>query len=852
MKSPALKPLLAASLLAASTPLVSAAPISDISINPEAIEVGEPVNVRFFIEPDAEFDAVLVYFNAKPRLRALIKKDDLLSDPGKLIFATALKTSAWNRGALEPGEQVISARLLDKEKKLLHYQRLGRVRVAPATADPAESARNRIKLLTEEYPAPEYPDALKAETWTNTDAGRSDVVLPPWTPIQADGMSFSVWNRTYTFGDNGLPEKILSGGAHLLTEPVRLVIERDGMVLEGQFEAHVVEATDTRAVIESVGRFDGFQLRTRTRLEYDGFCYVESVVIPDRDGVRLDSLNLRVVVAKDAATHFAHSGLGTLPQTKADPDLMIASAEMGGALGGEAVTLPWSPQILLSGREQGLAVGFLDERDWRVADENAMLVLSPGAENTTLTARFADVPGKLDTPRTFRWYFNALPARPLMSWGDYALFFTDQQPDAFSFLAHFEKGAAGQAPIDKAIAGGLRMIIVHQDWTELQGYPGTFDEARANILRQVVQAAHGRGLKVVVYLARELSTAAPEWQDHAEKMVQFPLVGGRGRKEPRATTMRPLANEVFNDLTMVRLRDLIRDFDIDGVFLDSNAAMAVSFNQAAGFGYQKPDGRWTGTSNALEARAHIRRMATLLKHEEKKDGVIISHIGTWNPAAAFADISLTGEGETYFKKIRSDLTLRDLLSLDQFNAKYSPAVSGTPMLWMSKPSRGGLDFDANTAVTLQYGVLPRVTQGFVYYGAVADPAKVPAEQKQSFRSFQLWRHFFDFDPADAEWVPFWKITDYLQPAAQLTRHQAVGLHLVRGKRALLILSNLEPEAATLRFALDPAKFGFAGEVAARDPEAGAGLAFKDATLIVEVPAENYRLVILSESVKEQE
>ncbi|MCF7837383.1 MAG: hypothetical protein K9N49_02025 [Candidatus Marinimicrobia bacterium] len=67
---------------------------------------------------------------------------------------------------------------------------------------------------------------------------------------------------------------------------------------------------------------------------------------------------------------------------------------------------------------------------------------------------------------------------------------------------------------------------------------------------------------------------------------------------------------------------------------------------------------------------------------------------------------LTGEGETYFKKILPDLTVRDLLSLDPFNAKYSPVVSGTPMLWMSKPSRGGLDFDANTAVTLQFGKLP--------------------------------------------------------------------------------------------------------------------------------------------------
>ena len=62
---------------------------------------------------------------------------------------------------------------------------------------------------------------VPSTTWLGNSLGISSAIQPPWTPIQVNGTSFSVWGRTYDLsGGFGMPQQIMSKGENLLAVPI--------------------------------------------------------------------------------------------------------------------------------------------------------------------------------------------------------------------------------------------------------------------------------------------------------------------------------------------------------------------------------------------------------------------------------------------------------------------------------------------------------------------------------------------------------------------------------------------------------------------------------------------------------
>ncbi len=825
-----------------------------VEVFPEKISLGDAIEVSgSFSSPDA-VDAVVVlsqtqtdFFRKKAKEGAGLEK----TGPGEYTFSVKLSTRI--KGVpVDTGEHILRMVALDATGGIIDNVVLCKITVhepdeTPQAANSVlEQDYSEIQRIAAETKLPDYytdKDLLadnEKPDWLNSDAGQADVVLPPWTPVGVDGMKISVWNRTYTLGAGGLPADILTGGHPLLQAPVRYVLRVDGKEFNGPYESRVLEKKDTGVTLVFKAQAGGVQIRTEVSAEYDGLCQFETRLTPLDGPVSVDEFLLEIPVRADRVEHYTHSTLGTFqPQKKDNPDLYILSLGDSGAIVPGSKVIPWTPQLSLVGPESGICIGFLNDKDWKRVSDDQMIEINSENETVAVRAWLVAKQTKLTEPLKYEWYLQALPARPVLPWDEYTQFHSHQKKNAEAYLEHFQE-VDGVAPIDKAIAEGLKTIIVHQDWTELQGHMRTYQPERARMLREVVDAAHKRGLKVVLYAGTELSAASPEWKQYADKILKIPLWGGRPRGEPKAVSYRPCSNRYYNDMLVHRMREAIQKYDIDGVFLDGHPNMGLCMNTNHGHGYVQDNGQVAGTSYALDSRDLMRRIYTLFKYECKKDGLVIGHGGLYTPSFGFMDINLVGETEVYARKINPSLKLQELMSLDHFESSYSPATYGVLPLWMSKSYHGGLTYDENTAVTLAFGVMPRVA-----YAEVKTGSWDPAFEKfveLSRRSHNVWKLFRAFKPVDGDLVSYREIPAYCTVNPEMDALHIVSMHLVKGDRALVIASNLSEDSEKAELSLNLNAMGFTGKVEATDPETGEEIDLSNGKLTVKVSGGNYRLI----------
>ncbi len=712
-----------------------------------------------------------------------------------------------------------------------------------STLSGAETGDLQIQKLTLEYPGPGYTAQQREAVWINSTAGTADVVLPPWTPVQLDGLNVSVWNRIYELGDSGLPSNIVTATRSLLKMPMRYVLRTGSGTFSGAYTNQVLEQKDTAVCILFSAVSDGVEARTTVTIEYDGLCRFETELIPTGAGAVVEEFSLDIPLSAENLEYYNHGTLGTYPfQKKDNPDLYILSNNGNGRIGTETLTFPWTLQMTLLGRETGLCIGFNDERDWHSpADE--MIELIPQGDTVTFRAKMISSPVNLAETLNYRWYLQALPARPQLPWNELKAFHNHQEADAKGYNSHFIE-TNGHALIDDAIDVGLQMIVMHQGWTELQGYPGTFDTQLDQYLRTTIANAHAKGLKAVLYLGLEVSTACPEWDEYASKMVKLPLWMGRERTSPAAAAPRPCSNRYYNDMLVHRLHDLINEYDIDGVFLDGHPTLGLCMNTSHGHGYTKPDGTWAGTSYALESRDLMRRIYSLFHDEVKTNGVVIGHGGLYTSSFAFMDVNLAGETEVYARAVNPALKLNDLMSLDYFGALYNQDVFGTRLLWMSKPDKGGFTYDQNMAATFAYGVLPRVFYPELDAPAPAALQALKNETRDMPRSHEVWNILDRFGLSNAVHIPFWEIESYCKVSPELSDTLAVSMYWAEGDRALLEVSNLSAEDVQVTLQPQNQSLRFGANVQIWNPEAADLPETLSGGVDLNVPAGNYVLVIL--------
>jgi len=232
----------------------------------------------------------------------------------------------------------------------------------------------------------------------------------------------------------------------------------------------------------------------------------------------------------------------------------------------------------------------------------------------------------------------------------------------------------GPAPrIDRLADLGVRTICFHEHWTSIQAYTST---DREDDLRQLVEACHERGIKLLLYFGYEMSNIAPEWETYSEECLVHPRRGGYTRNNPDQTAFVVCYGSHWQDFVAEGIARMMDELDIDGVYLDGTEYPWACANTQHGCGYERPDGTIGPTYSIFATREMMRRIYTIVR-SRKPEGLVNVHNSTCMTTPTLAWATSTWDGEQ-FGGIEPGPHATEVLSLDAFRCEFMGRQWGVP------------------------------------------------------------------------------------------------------------------------------------------------------------------------------
>lgn len=680
------------------------------------------------------------------------------------------------------------------------------VRATLEDEDGEELARN-----DEAIERPQTPE------WHGNDYGRRMEVSHPWEPLTAEGEGVAeVWGRTYELG-RVFPERIISQGHDVLAEPMAFEFLADGELADWEVdELELIEADDGKAshrvvLSDSTARIEG----TMT-IEFDGFVWYDLVLSPIEE--TLDVEHARLVMSVPAELAELHNG-----------------GELTGLEGPRHRS--FDPYYWMGNEEAGVAWIGEGPIDWRVEDEDEVFEIHPPGDDeepAQLIIHMIDHPVTLDRPMRLQFGLQASPIRPLPEDHSKTHLTQSSSPrvDAEDYEVLAERGGAawnfhsGWRGREDARGVG---------WGGWPAPPPT--EERREDLKLAVLTAHEHGIKATVYTGWGVKAASEEFAHFGHEMVRKPLTShGFG------TYLQTAGLEgAYSDYMAWAIAQLIKEYDIDGVFWDSTANIAQERKQCEnlliGNGWVDHEGNVHRTVPVRGYRDLFRRIYNLVHGELKDDGVIYNFGGSIWAINAYADVFHRGEGRPMHAQ-----ALREAWEpLEYYRTNYSAVPFGTHYLAMNKNFRN-LPMTVNThhAVTLLHGLQHTKADGAFRY-----PHRLRTYDR-SHRPFpQIWetRRWLPMDN-DTTWFTYYEDQQVVVPEDD----DLLAGAFVSGdqRRAVIVVSNLDQrEVENVEVYLDVEGMGLdpSEAIQVEDAIMNEPVEFRDGqTLMLDIEPERFRML----------
>jgi len=803
----------------------------------------------------AELPAELeVVVGGHPRYRA--RRTVTLADRGESIDIE-IRTVALSGDYLRPGRYPITLAVSGADAPPVT---IGEVTVTgPGAGTPELTARiaaHKAYLESNRRGVPRSTGGTSPPS-IEEEPGSAAVMVPdPFEPIVREGRAITVTGHRIVLADSGLPASIHAAGQVVSPSETRWLAGGDPGAVSAS-RLHFERDRPDRVAWTAESDIAGMRIRTEGSLEFDGFLHYRVTLSPDEPTSTLVPLALRIPVAAEHARYLSRLGGGTVPPRKHEPDWSLAQEYDASETRAGCESLPFAFQHIVSGDTAGLLFAVESDRDWRIADRARNFRVCRGTETAAFEAYFIDHLASAERSITLEFALQPLPVKPLPGPERMSEFNPAQFPDAgliyrrglrgrasaASSLRHVDLPARpGLSAWEAAVSEGLRTLVVHQEWTELQGYPGSTEPERLAALRRLVDDAHRSGLKVLVYVGLELSEAAPEWPALVDRIATLPLRFGRSRGSVRS--VRPSGGSPEYARFLVRhLRLLRQRTGIDGVFLDLVPEPQVSMNEAAGMGYRTADGGFRGTLPAFGNRRLLKAIYGLFHERPDEPGVVACHAGgPQRPGHAFCDYMLAGETEMAESRRRPERMLGDLMEPIHFRIIYSPTLRGVPVIWLSKPRRGGFSMEANAAVTLLHDV-PQRTQWPHFIPADA-PTSILNPPDDVYRQWRVWQSGAIARFGEGRRYPYWSNAAYIDgvpPEVHVTFRVEERL-----ARITAIVSNLKAVPTLFDLRVDAAALGIdVPLVEVRDLLGDDPPVLHDGAVRLAIPAESFRVIALA-------
>ncbi|MDD3927907.1 MAG: DUF6067 family protein, partial [bacterium] len=666
-----------------------------------------------------------------------------------------------------------------------------------------------------EFNKPAVPD------WWGNKIGYSDKVPWPWTPVKAGAATAGVWGRNITWSGGALPSQIESQGRKLLASPLAIDMKADGKdVVWKKKSFRLVSRSDKQAVYESDFSSGNTGLKVRTEIDYDGLITFKATVSSSNP---VDRMIFRMPMRQDAVTHYGVCRIGSEVATvdryyKAGKlDDYFARYKDG--------RLPFTGLLWLGDDKGGIQWVCEEDKGWSNADRNKVTELIRQNDALTLQVNLIDKATVVAEPRTFTWALMPAPVKD-MSWylrGDVntASGITGVSPKVFDR----EKLTAGLKAyhdngINYVLTGGWNTPYHADVW--VRGHN------RIN-LKESIDEAHRNKVKVFLYGSWGYDVNGDEAADFGDEMVKQPL--------------QPCMSDTFwynpegpwVDFYMAGLKHTMENYGIDGIYLDGMPCTGPLFDPLMDEGYVDEQGRKRGKWPVFALRRWAERMYNVMHLTERQDGIVYTHDSSMPVLAiqSFSDFRCGGE-----ETPNSD-RLAPAWPLDEYFVKGYEKPYGIPYqtLWYNWWNRS-IKENQVLAVTLLFGQLLNRT------GSAVTPwtLKSPSYDKMGLPHIAILNAYKAFNIGEAQWWPYWK------PGKMITLEPSslkASFYLHPGKKALVVVSNLEPAPAKARITFDLKSMGFTSEqVKATDALLGQEIPMTGGTMQLDVQDERYRLILL--------
>jgi hypothetical protein len=645
---------------------------------------------------------------------------------------------------------------------------------------------------------------LEKPEWIHSQAGISDKVQFPWTPVttqQADSgaVDVGVWGRTYSFDAVPFLQQVESGGEPLLTGPIALNARADGQPVQWHdTPVELTDASDTAASLEQLRRSGAVNMHVSSSVEYDGFITITCEVKANRK-VSLDELTLEIPMSSIFAEFCA--GDYVLPK---QPNVSN-SAMFRGAIE-QDLSFRFGPTVWMGNDYGGISWQAETDEDWRYADEQRAIEILPRGETTYFRAHFIDVPTELAAGESLRYEFalQATPLKPLYR-------------DAWSMrIGRSEPYGADLDLPDKVINGmpaleylastGLRHLFINVN--DEFPWPMPRRQRFKDALLRLNNEAHEAGLNIYCYaIHARIPVMRPEFDIYGEDMLirpsrQYLQTASRPLDRPGPVPWKPdmlplpqgsvdfcPRSDALRDAYMHALNQRVTQFGDDGVYLDGTYVTEPCLNPAHGCGYRGADGKMHPTYAVFDSRKMMQRIYTIV-HENNPDGVVDLHSSFFfNPSGiAYADVIWTGE-QWYELRFTGAGYIAGTLSLDMFRTEFTGWNLGVP----AETLHYRLGEAINVAATsLLHDISPRMsTNAYEDQSGRWDPyfKLVP----------DIWKMRDMFGMTDAEKLFYFENEEYVTVSPQkcyatLFKHPTNGV--------LAFVSNLTPDAQDITVQLD--------------------------------------------------
>lgn len=515
-----------------------------------------------------------------------------------------------------------------------------------------------------------FPAYAKGETprWEKERAGiealNPDMVLQPWTPVQATAQNVNVWNRDYQIGAWGLPQNVKIDGADFLQAPIQFTLNSNGKVLSPQ-----AQLSKTYKGLADYSAQTANGISAQTQYEYDGFMRTN---FHFEKSTTLDQLVLRIPFKPENAEYFHYIAAVQGLQSQQ------TNSRSGAIPAGQGVVFKstFQPLVWLGNRDAGLCWFSESDQFWNPVNNPNAIQIVRYADRVELQIHFIDQKTAIPAGSTLSFGLMATPTKPRPA--DWR---------SWNFTTHQNL----QLQKEPKPTRGNMVIFWHDAWRIMMMYPFPRDP---ETYKNEVTALHKNGAKrVFPYIVASTITGTdktylpdgpkewttPEWTAFAKDWELQP-----NRTPTNFRRVSPASG--FADWQLDALKQMIVDDGVDGVYVDESYPYPDSV-AAHGAGYTDSNGVRHVTYQLYAMRDYFKRMAYLFEKFAKGRPAIMAHAsGVLSmPHLSFVDIFVTGE--QIHAKVKdwpkdSDPSYIKMTPLDQWATQFTGKQFGFVSLFL--------------------------------------------------------------------------------------------------------------------------------------------------------------------------